>query len=52
MMSKPWLAFYEPHVPEHINYPNTVLPDVLRQTAQTYGERAAMLFKGAQISYA
>ena len=52
MTSKPWLAFYESHVPEHITYPEIVLPDVLRQTAETYGDRTAMIFKGARLSYA
>ena len=26
---KPWLKFNEPHVPEHIDYPETVMPAVL-----------------------
>jgi long-chain acyl-CoA synthetase len=52
MTSKPWLAFYEPHVPETISYPDIVLPDALRQTAEAYEDRTAMIFKGARISYA
>jgi long-chain acyl-CoA synthetase len=52
MTSKPWLKFYEPHVPESIQYPDVVLPDALRQTAETYGERTAMIFKGARLAYA
>ncbi len=51
-MDKPWLKHYEPHVPEHIDYPNRILPHVLKQSAEKYPERTAMLFKGARMSYA
>ncbi len=51
MNQKPWLRFYEPHVPEHIEYPELVLPDVLERTAQKHAERPAMIFKGARITY-
>jgi long-chain acyl-CoA synthetase len=51
MNNKPWLKFYEPHVPEHIDYPDTVLPEFLQQTAQNYPRRSAIIFKGASISY-
>jgi long-chain acyl-CoA synthetase len=51
MGTKPWLQHYEPHVPEHIDYPETVLPQALTQTAQDYGYRTAMIFKGARITY-
>jgi len=49
--SKPWLRSYEPHVPEHIDYPNLTLPTVLKQTSENYGYRTAMLFKGQRINY-
>lgn len=52
MLNKPWLKFYEPHVPEHIDYPDTTLPEVLQQTAQKDPQRSAIVFKGARISYA
>lgn len=51
MINKPWLKFYEPHVPEHIDYPDTILPEVLKQTAQKDPRRSAIVFKGASISY-
>jgi long-chain acyl-CoA synthetase len=51
MESKPWLKHYEPHVPEHLTYPEVVLPDVLHRTAQDYEFRTAMIFKGARLSY-
>lgn len=51
MNNKPWLKFYEPHVPEHIDYPDIVLTEALQQTAQNYPRRSAIIFKGASISY-
>ncbi len=51
MANKPWLAHYEAHVPEHIEYPETVLPEVLRARAQDYGYRTAMILKGGRVSY-
>ena len=51
MTNKPWLKFYEPHVPEHIDYPDIVLPEVLKQTAQNYPRRSAIVFKGASVNY-
>ena len=51
MDTKPWLAHYESHVPEHITYPDTVLPDVLAETAEAYGHRAAFIFKGARLTF-
>ena len=51
MSNKPWLKAYEAHVPEHIDYPETPLPDVLRLTARDHADRTAMLFKGARLTY-
>lgn len=51
MSSRPWLAHYEPHVGGNLDYPETVLPEILTHTAAEYGYRAAMLFKGARLSY-
>ncbi len=48
---KPWLEFYEPHVPEHIDYPQTTLPAALDETANKYPEHPAMIFKGRRVSY-
>jgi long-chain acyl-CoA synthetase len=52
MKPKPWLAFYEPHVPEYIDYPDTTLPAVLQHTAARYPDQTAMIFKGARLRYA
>lgn len=51
MPAKPWLAAYEPHVPEHLDYPTTPLPDILRQVAAQHRYRTATLFKGARLHY-
>ena len=48
---KPWLKFYEPHVPEHIDYPNTVMPAVLAETARKYPDHPPAIFKDNKIPY-
>jgi long-chain acyl-CoA synthetase len=48
---KPWLKYYEPHVPEHIDYPNTTLPEALEETAQKHPDFPAMIFKDNAITY-
>ncbi len=50
-MQKPWLEHYESHVPEHISYPDTALPEVLQQTTKKYPNQTAILFKGARLTY-
>jgi long-chain acyl-CoA synthetase len=50
-MEKPWLKFYEPHVPEHIDYPQTVMPAVLEETARKYPNHTALIFNNAKITY-
>lgn len=51
-MDKPWLKHYERHVPEHINYPDMLLSQALKQSADKYPARTALIFKGARMSYA
>jgi long-chain acyl-CoA synthetase len=48
---KPWLKFYEPHVPEKIDYPHITISAALEETARTYPDRTAMIFKDNQISF-
>ena len=50
-MEKPWLKFYEPHVPEHIDYPETTMPAVLEETARKYPDHTALIFNNAKIPY-
>ena len=48
---KPWLRFYEAHVPEHIDYPQTTLPAALEETARKYPDHPAMIFRDNKVSY-
>ncbi|MFZ5919142.1 MAG: long-chain-fatty-acid--CoA ligase [Chloroflexota bacterium] len=48
---KPWLKFYEPHVPEHIDYPKTVMPAALEETAGKHPERPALVFRSNTIPF-
>jgi long-chain acyl-CoA synthetase len=50
-MEKPWLKFYEPHVPEHIDYPSTTMPAALEETARKYPGLTALIFKDTKISF-
>jgi long-chain acyl-CoA synthetase len=49
--AKPWLRFYESHVAPNLEYPNSTLPDALRETARRCPDVPAMVFKGRRISY-
>jgi long-chain acyl-CoA synthetase len=48
---KPWLKFYEPHVPAQIDYPHSTIPATLEETARKHPDRTAMIFKDNKISY-
>jgi long-chain acyl-CoA synthetase len=48
---KPWVAFYDPHVPVSIDYPDLTLIQALEQTAGKFPEFPALIFKGNRISY-
>jgi long-chain acyl-CoA synthetase len=48
---KPWLKFYEPHVPEHIDYPDTNMPAALTESATRHPQRNYIVYKGKEIAY-
>jgi len=48
---KPWLAHYEPGVPEFIDYEQICLPDFLNRSAEKYPGRMALLFEGYPVSF-
>jgi long-chain acyl-CoA synthetase len=48
---KPWLKFYEPHVPEHMDYPRTTIPAALAETARKYPDHPNTIFMGHTITY-
>jgi long-chain acyl-CoA synthetase len=48
---KPWLKFYEAHVPPHIDYPKSTIPAILEEIARKYPDRTAIIFKDNKIYY-
>jgi long-chain acyl-CoA synthetase len=49
---KPWLANYDPGVPHSLApYPEKTLLDYLTALAREHGDRPALLFKGATMTY-
>ncbi len=50
-MDKPWLKFYEAHVPEHIDYPKVTMPAALEETARKHPDHTALIFKDAKQSF-
>ena len=51
-MERPWLKFYEEHVPPNIDYPDKTLPEILEDTAATYSEHTAAIFYNNEMTYA
>ncbi|WP_261663725.1 long-chain-fatty-acid--CoA ligase [Deinococcus sp. Marseille-Q6407] len=51
-LSRPWTALYEQGVPHDFTPSNRVLTDLLRDNARDFGERPAVSFLGATLSYA
>lgn len=59
-MEKPWLKFYDPTVPEHIDYPQIPLHELLQMSADKHPNRVALIFgaplgsryQAKQITYA
>ena len=49
---RPWVTFYEPGVPEHLDYPGLTLGGILEETARKFPDHPALLFYGKTISYA
>jgi long-chain acyl-CoA synthetase len=49
---RPWLALYDPGVPHTLEpYPDVPLHDYVRRSAETYGDRAALVFYGGSTSF-
>jgi long-chain acyl-CoA synthetase len=49
--TKPWLNFYDKHVPEHIDYPKTTIYNAVKQTAERYPDSIAYDFMGYESTY-
>ena len=50
-MERPWLKFYEPGVPHHIDYPRIPLYQVLDDTVKNFPDVDAVIFQGKRIKY-
>ena len=50
-MERPWLKFYEPHVPHPLEYPEVLFPKILDDAADQFPGRAAVFFFGGKIQY-
>jgi long-chain acyl-CoA synthetase len=48
---KPWLKYYEPHVPEHIDYPRITLPEAFEETALKNSDYTSIIYKDTKITY-
>ncbi len=48
---KPWLKFYDKHVPEHIDYPLTTMYSAVVKTAEKYSNSIAYDFMGKESTY-
>ncbi|MFX0148836.1 MAG: AMP-binding protein [Candidatus Hodarchaeota archaeon] len=49
--TKPWVKFYDKHVPEHIDYPKTTIYNAVKQTAEKYPDSIAYDFMGFESPY-
>ena len=48
---KPWLKFYDNHVPEHIEYPQTTMYNAIVNTSKKYADSIAIDFMGLEFTY-
>lgn len=51
-MEKPWLKFYDSHVPSRLEVPPVLLPQVLDEAADRFPGKPALDFFGGKLSYA
>ena len=49
--SKPWLKFYDKHVPENMEYPEKVYPEIFQETVEMVPERVAVYYMGKGITF-
>ncbi len=50
-MDRPWLKFYEPGIPDHLQYPNVPLDRLLDDAVKDFPEKDAIVFHGRKITY-
>ena len=51
MDDRPWLKNYDQGVPQHIDYPEIILSQMLEESARNYPDTPCTIFKGAKLSY-
>ncbi len=49
--SKPWLKFYDKHVPAKLKYPNKSYPELYRENFPKYKDMVAIYYSGTAISF-
>ena len=50
--SKPWLKFYDPHVPEKLDYPHKLYPELFREAVEKDPDKVAVHYAGTPITFA
>jgi long-chain acyl-CoA synthetase len=50
-MNRPWLKFYPPGIPTHINYPEAPLFQFLTDSANRYPTKAALSYNDQEVTY-
>jgi long-chain acyl-CoA synthetase len=51
MSDRPWVKYYDDGVPDHIEYPDIPVHQMLEDTAKKYPHTPCTIFNGAKISY-
>lgn len=51
MDDRPWLKNYDQGVPQHIDYPEIILSQMLEESARNFPDTPCTIFKGAKLSY-
>jgi long-chain acyl-CoA synthetase len=50
-MQRPWLKFYDSHVPKALEYPSTLLPQILDEAAGRFPDQVGVFFFGGKVRY-
>ena len=50
-MERPWLKFYDPLVPQSLEYPEVLFPKILDDAADQFPAKTAVFFFGGKIQY-
>ncbi|WP_370875901.1 long-chain-fatty-acid--CoA ligase [Caldalkalibacillus uzonensis] len=51
-MQKPWLKHYPPEIPATLEYPDRIVPDLLKEAYENKPNHIAIRFMGKQLTYA